>query len=254
MAVSQATAPRSRGRVGWGYLVAVLGPTVTCAGYVAVRDLVDPGILAMVLVPSVLGAAVLGGRLPAAGALALSFMGLDLFHEPSSGWPRLDLQEVELLVGFVVVAVVAVALLELGLHTREQQVRAETRWSRLSRVLEAVAVDVSSDQLVPLVEHELTDELELELARYEPEPRTTCDYHVGRHGGLHHDGRRLSEQHLHLPAEPVRIRVEHQRRDFGQMVLVPRRSHAVSEDQLLLAANLVAVLAEKLDEDSDAHD
>ncbi len=247
MAVSEAARLRRR-RAGWGYLVALVGPVVTCLGYVAVHEVVDPGIFALVLVPSVLGAAVLGGRTPAAGAAVLSFIGLDLFHEPPSGWPRFSLQEVELLGAFVLVAAATVALARWGMDTRERQVRAEMRWDRLGRVLEAVSAGVSARQLVPIVEHELTDELDLDMVRYEREPRTTCDYDVGRHGGLHHAGERLEGLHLRLPAEPVRVPMQFRGHDLGQLVLIPGRGGPVSEDQLLLTANLSSVLAETLHE------
>lgn len=247
MAVNE-TAGRPRRRVGWGYLVALVGPAVTSVGYVAVNEFVPPGVFAMALVLSVLGATVLGGRAPAAGAVALAFIGLDLFHEPPSGWPRFTLQEIELLGSFVVVAVAAVVLVHWGMDRRERQVRAEQRWDRLGRVLEAVSTGVSPRQVVPMVEHELTDELGLEMTRYEPEPRTTCDYHVGRHGGLHHGGERLAGLHLRLPAEPVRVPVQFRRDDLGQIVLIPDRGGPVTEDQLLLTANLASVLAETLHE------
>lgn len=238
-----------RRRVGWGYLVALVGPAATSVAYVAVHEFVDPGIFALVLVLSVLGAAVLGGRTPAAGAAALSFIGLDLFHEPPSGWPRFSLQEIELLGSFVVVAAATVALVHWGMGMRERQVRAEQRWDRLGRVLEAVSAGVSARQLVPIVEHELTNELDLDMVRYEPEPRTTCDYDVGRHGGLHHGGERLEGLHLRLPAEPVRVPVQFRGHDLGQLVLIPERDGPVTEDQLLLTANLTSVLAETLHED-----
>lgn len=245
MAVKEADTLHRR-RVGWGYLVALAGPAVTSAGYVAVHEFVPPGIFAMVLVLSVLGAAVLGGRTPGAGAAGLSFIGLDLFHEPPSGWPRFSLQEVELLGAFVLVAAATVALVHWGVGTRERQVRAQQRWDRLGRVLEVVSAGVSARQLVPIVEHELTHELDLAMARYEPEPRTTCDYDVGRHGGLHHDGERLEGLHLRLPAEPVRVPMQFRGHDLGQLVLIPGRGGPVTEDQLLLTANLGSVLAETL--------
>lgn len=244
MAVNEAARLRRRG--GWGYVVALVGPAVTSAGYVAVHEYVPPGVFAMALVLSVLGAAVLGGSTPAAGAAALSFIGLDLFHEPPSGWPRFSLEEVELLGSFLVVAGATVVLVNWGLEMRGRQVRAELRWERLGRVLEAVSVGVSARQLVPMVEHELTDELDLDMARYEPEPRTTCEYHVGRHGGLHHGGDRLEGLHLRLPDEPVRVPVQYRGDDLGQLVLIPDRGGPVTEDQLLLTANLVSVLAEAL--------
>lgn len=247
MAVSEA-ATQHRRRVGWGYLVAVLGPAATSAGYLAAHEVVPPGIFAMVLVVSVLGAAVLGGPTPAAGAAALSFIGLDLFHEPPSGWPRFSLQEVELLGGFVLVAAATITLVHWGLSARERQVRAEQRWDRLGRVLGAVSAGVSARQLVPIIEHELTHELDLEMVRYEEEPRTTCHYDVGRHGGLHHDGERLEGLHLRLPGEPVRVPVQFRGHDLGQLVLIPGRGSPVTEDQLLLTANLGSVLAEALHE------
>lgn len=253
MAVSEGARLRRR-RAGWGYLVALVGPVVTCLGYVVVHEVVGPGILAMALVTSVLGAAVLGGRAPGAGAAVLSLIGLDLFHEPPGGWPRFSLQEVELLGSFALVATATVALVNWGMETRERQVRAEMRWGRLGRVLETVSAGVSAGQLVPIVEHELTDELGLDMARYEREPRTTCDYHVGRHGGLHHDGERLEGLRLRLPAEPVRVPMQFRGHDLGQLVLIPGRGGPVSEDQLLLTANLCSVLAETLHEDADGRD
>lgn len=245
MALNEA-AERRRRRRGWGYLVALVGPAVTSAVYVAVHESVPPSVFAMALVLSVLGAAVLGGSLPAAGAAALSFIGLDLFHEPPSGWPSFSLDEVELLGSFVVVAGATIGLVNWGLQTRERQVRAELRWERLGRVLDAVSAGVSAHQLVPMVEHELTDELDLDMVRYEPEPRTTCEYHVGRHGGLHHGGDRLEGPHLRLPDEPVRVPVQFRGDDLGQLVLIPGRGGPLTEDQLLLTANLTAVLAESL--------
>lgn len=245
MAVSEAATLRRR-RVGWGYLVAVIGPAATSAGYMAVHAFVPPGIFAMLLVVSVLGAAVLGGPIPAAGAAALSFIGLDLFHEAPSGWPRFSLQEVELLGGFVLVAAATIALVHWGMEARERQVRAEQRWDRLGRVLEAVSAGVSARQLAPIVEHELTDELDLDMVRYEEEPRTTCHYEVGRHGGLRHDGESMEGLRLRLPAEPVRVPVQFRGHDLGQLVLIPGRGGPVTEDQLLLTANLTSVLAETL--------
>lgn len=233
-------------RAGWGYVVAVVGPLAASAGYVAAHDSVPLAVFAMVLLLCVLGVTVLNGPVPAVLAAGLSFVGLDLFHEPPSGWPQFSLQEVELLVGFVVVAGAAVALVTWGMDLRERQVRAELRWNRLDRVLGAVAAGVTGEQLVPLVARELTDELGLELVRYEPEPRTTCDYHVGRHGGLRHGKDRLTGLHLRFPGEPVRVPVQCRGEDLGQLVLVPAESGPVTEDQLVLAANVGSVLAETM--------
>lgn len=245
MAVNEPARLRSR-RVARGYLVALTGPVLTSAGYMAVHASVPPGIFAMVLVLSVLGAAVVGGRAPAAAAAGLSFVGLDLFHEAPSGWPRFSLQDVELLGAFVLVATATVAIVHWGMDTRERHVRAELRWDRLGRVLEAVSAGVAARQLVPMVEHELTGELDLDMVRYEEDPRTTCDYHVGRHGGLHLGGERLEGLRLRLPDEPVRVPVQFRGDDLGQVVLIPDRGGPVTEDQLLLTANLVSVLAEAL--------
>lgn len=241
-----ASAPLRPGGGAGGYLVALVGPAATTAGYVAAHEFVPVAVFAMILVLSVLGAAMLGGSLAAVLAAALSFMGLDLFHEPPSGWPRFDLQEIELLAGFVLTAGATVALVEWGLGVREQQVRAELRWDRLGRVLEAVDAGLSVKQLVPMVERELTEELGLDMVRYEPEPRTTCDYRVGRHGGLHRGRDRLTGLHLRMPDEPVRVPVQFRGEDLGQVVLVPDRSGPVTEDQLALTARLASVLAEKL--------
>lgn len=236
--------------LGWAYVVAIVGPTATSLGYLAVHDVVDASVFALALVPSVLAAAVLGGRAPALSAGLLSFVGLNLFHEPPRGWPRFELQELELLGSFALVIAAVIELVHWGRGRVERRVRAEFRWERLDRTRVAVAAGVRARQLTRMVEHELADELDLDMARYEPRPRTTCSYRVGRHGGLYRGGDGLSGLHLRLPAEPVGVDVRFRRRDLGQMVLIPRRSGPVTEDQLLLVANLIEVLAEALETES----
>lgn len=229
------------------YLVATAGPVVLGASSLLVRDVVEPGAVALVLLLTVLGAALSGGRGPATAAVLLSFIALSVRYLVDGTSPY-DLQEFQVMAVFVIVALVAGELVRRGLESQVRIARAKFREARLGRVLAAASAGVALDNLVGMVEHELADELELEMVRYEPESRTSTDYHVDPRGDLHRKDERLSGLQLRLPAEPVRVPVEVAGREFGQLLLIPQGRSHVTREQLLLTANFASLLAGLLDE------
>lgn len=175
-------------------------------------------------------------------AVLFSFVALSAHHALHGG-SLFDLAEFQVVALFLVVALAAAELADRAMKIREQLARAEFREARLGRVLAAASAGVSLDNLVAMVEYELADELDLDMVRYESDPRTSSVYHLDRQGGLNRDGERLSGLQLRLPPEPVLVPVRSGGTECGQLVLIPRGRSAVSEEQLLLTTNFASVLA-----------
>lgn len=220
------------------------GPALAVALYPA-RETVDIATVLLLLVVVVLTAAVLGGRGPAWTAAGLGFVAVDYVHVPPH--LRIDLDrtiaDLELLVVFAAVTFLVTEVSDRALRDHESLLRHQFREARQERILAAMSADVGRDHLIDMIVHEVADELELDAARYEAEPRTTCYYRIDPLGRLLHRDEPVSTPRPRLPGEPVAVRISSGRDDLGQLVLLPDRPRPVTEPQLALAADLAALLA-----------
>ncbi len=205
--------------VGW--LLAVLGPISVSLALVPVRSDIRPSNVSLVLVLVVLGAAVVGGRGPAALAALVSALSFDLFFtRPYGSFTIANRDDVETA---VLLLLVGLAVAELVVRSRRsQQVAVQSRIEvdRMRRLAELAAGGESTGELVRIVQRELMTLLPLDGCRFERPPFPTTLPRL-QHGHVHVPAER-EEGTDEGPSREVELPVWGEGREVGRFVLCLR--------------------------------
>jgi hypothetical protein len=203
---------------------------------VPVRDTFGNTNMALVLVVVIVAAAALGGRFVGAVTSVAAALAFNYFH--TQPYRTLSVDNREDIATVVLLLVVGLIVGELAnLHSRRRgdaQTRAAgAHWLAGGRPVEDVW---------PIVQQGLVDELGLTGCRFEPAP-----YH-GQLPAVQRSGRlegplTWAREGFELPAGGAQLSVEHRSHLFGRVVLAPTPGRGVSLEERRVAVALADQLA-----------
>ena len=225
-----------------GYVVAAVGPIVVAALLVPLRDELVSTNLALILVLTVVLAAVIGGRGPGAVAAVVATVSYDFFLTRPYLTFRIDSADdiettfILLFIGLIVGQVAVVAR-----QSRTAAARGSEEVARLHRVADLVASGNPVDEIVQQVSSELTGMLSLRGCRFEEPPFTvqpglpTVERNGTISGTKTH---RFVGGGFAMPAEGAVLPVQGRGRPVGRFVLEPGDPHGASVEELVVAVAL----------------
>jgi Domain of unknown function (DUF4118) len=174
-----------------GWLLAVFGPIAVSLALVPVRSDIRPPNVSLLLVLVILGAAVVGGRGPAAVAALVSALSFDLFFtRPYGSFTIAGRDDIETAVLLLLVGLAIGELVVRSQRSRRVAVHSRQEVDRMRRLAELAAGGESTGELVLIVQRELVALLPVDGCRFERPPfRTTLP--------------RLQHGHVHVPSAPA---------------------------------------------------
>lgn len=230
------------------WLVAVLGPIAVSIVLVAVRSEFFPPNAALVLVLTVVSAAIVGGRIGGAVSAVVASTCFDFFFtRPYYSFTIDSRDDVETTIVLLAVGLVVGELVVRARRSRRAAFRSRREIDQIRRVAELAAGAGPSGRLVNIVEREIVELLDARGARFERPPFSSVLPLLG------HESVTIPGPASDQPSGPgneVAIPVWGRRREIGRIVVVLQ--HASSgialppEDRVLaiaLADQLGAVLA-----------
>ena len=210
---------------------------------VPVRDTFGNTNMALVLVVVIVAAAALGGRFVGAVTSVAAALAFNFFH--TQPYRTLSVDNREDVTTVVLLLVVGLIVGELAnLHSRRRgdaQTRAAgAHW--LEQVAGLVAGGRPVEEVWPIVQEGLIEELGLVSCRFEPAP-----YH-GQLPAVQRSGRlegplTWAREGFELPAGGAQLAVEHGSHLFGRVVLKPTAGRGVSLEERRVAVALTDQLA-----------
>ena len=231
-----------------GYTIGGLGTVAVAAAMVPLRGHVQIANLALVLVLVVVLAAALGGRGAGAVGAVVAALSFDFFLTQ----PYLSLQiesadDVETTLVLLVIGLVVGEIVVRARRSRRAATRGADEVARLHRVSELAATGAPVDEIIRVLEQELTELLGLRDCWFEPGPTLRPLPYLKRNGAVvgaheHH----FTGDGIALPPE-VELTVLGRGREVGRFVLVAHQQTGTSLEQrstaIALADQLGAVLA-----------
>jgi K+-sensing histidine kinase KdpD len=210
---------------------------------VPARDTFGNTNMALVLVVVIVGAAALGGRFVGAVTSVAAALAFNYFH--TQPYRTLKVDNREDVITVVLLLIVGLIVGELAnLHSSRRD-DAQTRaagahW--LEQVAGLVAGGRPVEEVWPIVQEGLVEELGLAACHFEPAP-----YH-GQLPAVQRSGRlegplTWAREGFELPAGGVQLSVEHRSHLFGRVILEPTAGRGVSLEERRVAVALADQLA-----------
>jgi hypothetical protein len=228
-----------------GYVIALVAPIVAAAVLVPLRDELVSTNLALILVLTVVVAAVIGGRGPGAVAAVIATISYDFFLTQPYLTFRIDsADDIETTIILLVIGLAVGQLAVVARRRRSAAARGSEELARLHRVANHVASGAPVAEIVDEVAHELSRMLALRECRFEvpPFPEQPFDTElprVERNGAVSGvTSHRFIRSGFALPEEGVELPVLGRGRELGRFVLEPGREHGVSVEELVVAVAL----------------
>ena len=228
-----------------GYVVAAVGPIVVAALLVPLRDELVSTNLALILVLTVVLAAVIGGRGPGAVAAVVAAISYDFFLTKPYLTFRIDsADDIETTFILLFIGLIVGQLAVVARRRQSAAARGSEELARLHRVADRVASGAPVAEIVRDVARELTNMLELRECSFEdppfPEhPSGTVLPTVERNGTISGvTTHRFVRSGFALPEHGVGLPVLGRGREMGRFVLEPERDHGVSVEELVVAVAL----------------
>lgn len=202
--------------------VAVLAPLTVCGVIVPFRDVVANTNAALILVLVVVGVAATGQRLAGVAAALASTVWFDLLLTVPYG--QLAIAAPDDIETAVLLTVAGLAVTEIALWGRRQQSRSSRREGYLAGVVAAARVVASGEatvtELVERVRTQITDILDLDDCRFDPEPAGP-GARLNRDGSLTWNGHDIPVERDGLPTmTEIDLPIEHNGIGNGRYVLV----------------------------------
>ena len=205
---------------------------------------------ALVLVLSVLAAAIVGGRWGGVVSAAVAALCFDFFFtRPYYSFTINTRDDLETTVVLLVVGMVVGELVVRARRSQRLALEHQREIDQIRRVAELAAGGGSNGRLITVVEHELMDILGALAARFERPPYPTTLVRLG-HGVLTVPGNDGTPQRPGGPRNEVELPVWGQGREIGRLVVVLPRdatAAAVPSDARALAIALVDQLGGRCD-------
>jgi hypothetical protein len=218
-------------------VLAAVVPLTVAAAYVPLRGVAGEATVVLTLILVVLIMALLGGRTPALVAAVVGGLAFDVLHTTPYYTVRMDdPEQMEILLAFLVIAVIVGELGHAAANARSSVREAEYREARVHRVLAIAHSGAADADLIAAVVREIEDECQAH-AEY-----------VGRaaapHAAVDAEGEIRDHHGNLLPPDTVtsyRVDVTHAGMVFGAIVL--DRATDTDRSQRLEAAVLAQLLA-----------
>ena len=247
MAKRDPSVDREIGLDGW--VLAVLGPLSVSGLLVAVRGDFFATDASLVLVLSVLAAAIVGGRWGGVVSAAVAALCFDFFFtRPYYSFTINTRDDLETTVVLLVVGMVVGELVVRARRSQRIAIEHQREIDQIRRVAELAAGGGSNGRMITVVERELIDVLGALAARFERPPYATTLVRLG-HGVLTIPANNGTPQRPGGPRNEVELPVWGQGREIGRLVVVlPHHATAstVPSDARALAIALVDQLGAML--------
>jgi hypothetical protein len=221
-----------------GFVVGGIGAVALAALLVTVRGEIVNANAALALVLPVFAASVIGGRWPAVSTAIIAALSFDFFFTQPYQSLKIDSHnDVETLIVFLVVALIAAEIGIRGRHTSGEAKRSKSEVERLYRVAELGARAADTGDVVLAVQAEMIGLFDLEDCDYE----ATASYalpKLGAKGALEDAPLRYVGRDFELPHSGVEVPVVAHGVSYGRLVLRPRAGTSATMEQRRVAIAL----------------
>lgn len=232
-------------------VAAAVVPMLVCAAIVPFRAHIENTNAALVLVLAVVAAAVTGLRWAGIAAAVSSAVWFDFFlTQPYQRFTITDQADIETA---ALLTLVGLAVTEIALWGRRQQVRASLHQGYLNGVVQTAGlVAAGNSRTEALIEHvadQLVDVLDIDDCRFDNDTRDVAPAAIVRGGTVVRQGRDIDVERLGLPTDcEIELRVQHDGITHGRFLFiastrVARPSSAQRQVAVALADQVGAALA-----------
>ena len=220
-------------------VAAVLAPLAVSAVMTTWRDVLNPGTVTVVLAGVVVAVASTGRRAAAVVAAISATLWFDYFHTvPYNSFTIHQQYEAITAAALLFVGLLAAELQTRSLRRREQVEEGSNEISRIGAVTDLVASGTSVEDLLAIVNIELTDLLLLQHCRFDAGPvDPTCPM-IERTGEVSYGSLRWRADKLGLPGDAVDLPIYALGRYGGRFVLTPSPGVPISFDRRIVAVAL----------------
>jgi hypothetical protein len=234
----------SRESSGLGVGLGVLTAILVAGLLVPVRDWIGASNVALVLAIVVVGAAMLGGRLAGAITSVAAAIAFDFFHTQPYYSLRIDKREDVIAAGLLLVIGLSVGQLAAwGASNREAASQHAQSATRLEDVAAVVAAGAPLEDVWPVVQRALVDELHLAECRFEIAPYRDSLVDLERDGRIDSHHLQYEDGGFALPSEGVSLPVLSNGHVLGRLVLIPQPHRGTTRAQRRVAVGLADQLA-----------
>lgn len=216
-------------------VAAVLAPVAIAALLYPFHDQLQPATVAVVLAGVVVAVAATGRRSAGVVAAISATISFDFFH--TQPYLSFTIHDSDDATTAVVLLVVGLAVAEIVTRLRREQVAVEASYDEIAKlhaVAELVADGVDPEQLIPLVNEELTRLLHLRACRFEPLPPAEPTAQLLRTGEVRVGDLRWAVHTQGLPGE-VELPVYGQGWYRGRFVMTPTPGAPIAFEPRIVA-------------------
>jgi K+-sensing histidine kinase KdpD len=224
---------------GLALAAAVVAPLVVSATMALWRDSLNPGTVSVVLAGVVVAVASTGRRAAAVVAAVSATVWFDYFHTvPYNSFTIHERDEAITAAALLFVGLLAAEVQTRSLRRRELVEEGSNEISRIGAVTDLVASGTSVEDLLAIVNIELTDLLFLRSCRFEAEAGDGRSPAIERTGEVSYGSLRWRADKLGLPGDEVDLPIYALGRFGGRFVLTPTPGVPITFDRRIVAVAL----------------